>query len=118
MMPNWNAIETSFLNQPYPQQLGELAASLARLRSWNEKKARCEIIPVLLSENLLYVNLLQKQNHPHSVELSQLQELIQSWVNQGEKLTETINITPIAATWSARVLNMSGLLITTDCTIA
>jgi hypothetical protein len=114
MIPNWSRIEASFLNQPYPQQLGELAASLARLKSWNQKNARCEVVPTLISENLLYVNLLQKQNHPHYVELSQLQQLLQGWVNQGDKFTDNTNITPIAATWSARVLDMSGLLVTAD----
>ncbi len=110
-MPNWNAIEASFLNQPMPQQLGELAGSLARLKSWSQKNASREIVPVLLKESLLYVNLLQQQNHPHRVELAQLQELLQRWVNQGDKLTEVANIASIAATWSARVLGMSGLLV-------
>ena len=113
-MPNWNAIEASFLNQPMPQQLGELAASLARLKSWSQKNASGEIVPVLLKESLLYVNLLQKQSHPHRVELAQLQELLQGWVNQGDKLTEVANIASIAATWSARVLDMSGLLVVAD----
>ena len=113
-MPNWNAIETSFLNQPMPQQLGELAASLARLKSWSQKIAYREIVPVLLSENLLYVNLLQQQNHPHHVELTQLQKLLQGWVNEGSNLTEIANITSVAATWSERVLDMSGLLVGVD----
>ncbi|MDR9900272.1 hypothetical protein G7B40_037845 [Aetokthonos hydrillicola Thurmond2011] len=113
-MPKWKAIEASFLNQSYPQQLGELAASLARLKSWSQKKASREIVPVLLQENLLYVNLLQKQNHANNVELTQLQELLQGWVNQGDKLTEVGNLAEISATWSGRVLDMSGLLIVAD----
>ena len=63
-MANWNAIKTSFLNQPVPQQLGELAASLARLKSWSQKNAICEIIPVLLEENLLYINLQYRSRKP------------------------------------------------------
>lgn len=38
-MPNWSAIEASFVNQTHAQQLGELAACLARLNSWLEKSA-------------------------------------------------------------------------------
>ncbi|MBF2018507.1 MAG: hypothetical protein IGS23_25590 [Rivularia sp. T60_A2020_040] len=113
-MPNWNAIEASFLNQPMPQQLGELAASLARLKSWSQKNAPCEIVPVLLEENLLYIDLLQKQNHPHHVELTQLQGLLQIWVNQVNNSTEIANLAPIAATWSERVLDMSALLVVAD----
>jgi hypothetical protein len=113
-MPNWNAIEASFLNQSYSQQLGELAASLARLKSWSQKNASRETVPVLLSESLLYVNLLQQQNHSHCVELTQLQELLQGWIDQVNNSTEIVNLAPIAATWSERVLNMSGLLVVVD----
>ena len=115
-MPNWKAIEASFLNQPMPQQLGELAASLARLKSWSQKSASRETVPVLLSESLLYVNLLQKQSH--NVELAQLQELLQGWVNQVNNSNEIANLAPIAATWSERVLDMSGLLVAVDSKIA
>lgn len=113
-MPNWNAIEASFLNQQMSQQLGELAASLARLKSWSKNNASSRIIPVLLSENLLYINLLQKQNHPYHVELTQLQGLLQRWVNQVNNSTEIANLASIAATWSERVLDMSGLLVVAD----
>lgn len=61
-MPNWSAIEASFLRLPHQQQLGELASSLARLKSWSQKKASREIVPVLLEENLLYVRSIQKQS--------------------------------------------------------
>ncbi|WP_414623832.1 hypothetical protein [Calothrix sp. CCY 0018] len=117
-MPNWSAIEASFLNQPIPQQLGELAASLARLKSWSQKNASHEIVPVLLEESLLYVNLLQKQNHPHHVELTQLQKLLQEWVNKINNSTEIVNLAAVAANWSERVLDMSGLLVVADSKIA
>jgi hypothetical protein len=110
-MPKWNAIEASFLNQSYSQQLRELAASLARLKSWSQKNASREIVPVLLQENLLYVKLLQKQSHANNVELSQLQELLQDWVYQGGKSTEVANLAEVSAIWSQRVLDMSGLLV-------
>ena len=44
-MPNWSAIEASFLRQPHAQQLGELAASLARLNSWSQKSTIRELLP-------------------------------------------------------------------------
>jgi hypothetical protein len=91
--------------------LGELAASLARLKSWSQKNANREIVPVLLQENLLYVKLLQKQSHTNNIELTQLQELLQGWVNQGSKSTEVANLAEISAIWSQRVLDMSGLLV-------
>jgi hypothetical protein len=39
-MPKWNAIEASFLNQSYPQQLGELAASKSVFKILESKKCQ------------------------------------------------------------------------------
>ncbi|MCL6750372.1 hypothetical protein KBT16_04985 [Nostoc sp. CCCryo 231-06] len=112
-MPDWSAIEASFLRQPHAQQLGELAASLARLNSWSQKSAREEVVPVLLSESLLYLSLLQRESQING-ELAQLQGLLQdcqqNWVDTWDNSTETTNIADIASTWSQRVLAMSGVL--------
>jgi hypothetical protein len=115
-MPNWSAIETSFLRQPYPQQLGELASSLARLKSWSQKNATREIVPVLLEENLLYVKLIQQQGT--GAQLSQIQDLLiawqQNWSSICSSSTEVAGLAELAATWSERVLDMSGLLLAAD----
>ncbi len=109
-MPNWSAIEASFLRQPYPQQLGELAASLARLKSWSQKKARREIVPVLLEENLLYVRLIQEQNY--IAQLSQIQQLLVEW--QRDWLSLCDHATEIVGAWSECVLDMSGLVVAAE----
>ncbi|MEH2252113.1 hypothetical protein [Nostoc sp.] len=103
----------SFLHQPHAQQLGELAASLARLKSWLQKSASQEVVPVLLSESLLYLSLLQRESQINS-ELDQLQGLLQhcqqNWINSWANSTETANIADIVPTWSQRVLAMSSVL--------
>ncbi|MEH2266687.1 hypothetical protein [Nostoc sp.] len=109
-MPNWSAIEASFLRQPHAQQLGELAASLARLNSWSQKSAIRELVPILLSESLLYVSLIQQKSEINNVELNQLQDLLQNWINVWNKSMEITDIASVASTWSQRVLEMSGLL--------
>ncbi|MEA5502365.1 hypothetical protein VB735_04420 [Halotia wernerae UHCC 0503] len=113
-MPNWSAIETSFLRQTHAQQLGELAASLARLKSWSQKSANRELVPLLLEESLLYLSLIQRESEINKVELNQLQDLLQDWkqngVNVWDNSTETANIAAVASNWSQRVLSMSGLL--------
>jgi hypothetical protein len=38
-MPNWDSIEQSFLSLSRQKQLGELASSLARLKSWSLTEA-------------------------------------------------------------------------------
>jgi hypothetical protein len=115
-MPNWSAIETSFLRQSHPQQLGELASSLARLKSWSQKKASREIVPVLLEENLLYVRLIQRQSN--IAQLSQIEDLLVGWQHNWSSIcsnpTEVANLASVAATWSEQVLDMSGLLAAAD----
>lgn len=112
-MPDWSAIEASFLRQPHAQQLGELSASLARLNSWSQKSASLEVVPVLLDEILLYLSLIQRESQIN-IELDQLLGLLQSWkqnwLNIWNNSSETANIADIASTWSQRILAMSGLL--------
>ncbi|MBN4000616.1 hypothetical protein [Nostoc sp. LPT] len=109
-MPNWSAIEASFLRQPHAQQLGELAASLARLNSWSQKSAIRELVPILLSESLLYVSLIQQKSEINNLELNQLQDLLQNWINVWDKSMKITDIASVASIWSQRVLEMSGLL--------
>ncbi|MBD2471409.1 hypothetical protein [Nostoc sp. FACHB-145] len=113
-MPNWRIIEASFLHLTQPQQLGELAACLARLKSWVQNSAKREIVPVLLEESLLYLSLIQQNSEINHVELNQLQDTLQNWklnwVSICDESTQTANITDVASTWSERVLAMSGLL--------
>ncbi|MBD2771049.1 hypothetical protein [Iningainema tapete] len=115
-MPNWSAIEASFLRQPHQQQLGELAASLARLKSWSQKSASCEIVPVLLEENLLYIKLIQEQNY--IAQLSQIQDQLiewqRNWLSICDRSTEIANLATLAAAWSDWVLDMSGLLVAAE----
>ncbi len=115
-MANWSAIEASFLRQSHPQQLGELAAGLARLKSWSQKNASREIVPVLLEENLLYVRLIQEQNN--IAQLSQIQDLLiewqRDWLSICDNSTEIANLASVTAAWSERVLDMSGLLVAAE----
>ena len=119
-MANWRAIEASFLRQSHSQQLGELASSLARLKSWSQKKASREIVPVLLEENLLYVRLIQQQSD--IAQLSQIEDLLVGWQQNWSSIcdlpTEVANLASVAAAWSDRVLDMSGLLVAAESMFA
>ncbi|NDJ26040.1 hypothetical protein GS682_31570 [Nostoc sp. B(2019)] len=118
-MPNWSTIEANFSHLPHAQQLGELAATLARLNSWSQKSASQEVVPVLLEESLLYLSLIQRET-PINSELDQLQGLLQgwkqNWLNIWKNSNETANIAAVASTWSQRVLAMSGLLTSESMT--
>ncbi|WP_335030240.1 hypothetical protein [Nostoc sp.] len=114
LMPNWSAIEASFLHLTQPQQLGELASSLAHLKSWVQSSDCNQVIPVLLHESLLYLSLIQQNSEIYNVELNQLQDLLQDWQrnwdNIKEQSSQRVSIADVASNWSERVLNMSGLL--------
>lgn len=113
-MPNWSAIEASFLHLTQPQQLGELASSLAHLKSWVHGSDCNQVIPVLLHESLLYLSLIQQNSEIYNVELNQLQDLLQDWQRNWDTIKEQsrqrVSIADVASNWSERVLNMSGLL--------
>lgn len=112
-MPDWASIEKSFLRISRQQQLGELASSLSRFKGWAlAGKANSEVASVVLDESILYVSLIQK--YCSIAELTELQKQLLSWreewTNWSENETELNEVSKLSASWSDRVLDMSGLL--------
>jgi hypothetical protein len=112
-MPNWDSIEQSFLSLSRQKQLGELASSLARLKSWSlTDKANNPVVSVVLGEAVLYTSLMERESG--SSEFTQLQKFLQdwriSWSNAAIESAEFLNMNTSLAKWSDRVLDMSGLL--------
>jgi hypothetical protein len=112
-MPDWASIEKSFLRISRQQQLGELASSLSRFKAWSlAGKANNEVASVILDESILYVSLIQK--YCSIAELTELQKQLLDWRSEWTTLreyeTELNDVCKLSATWSDRVLDMSGLL--------
>ncbi|BAZ18431.1 hypothetical protein NIES4071_103160 (plasmid) [Calothrix sp. NIES-4071] len=112
-MPDWTKVEKSFLRISRQRQLGELASSLSRFKSWAlAGQANREVALVVLDESILYVSLLQKESF--IPELSELQkQLLQArhnWSTITNNEAELLKVTEISAAWSEKVLDMSGLL--------
>jgi len=115
VMPDWRAIETSFLRQPKANRLGELAASLARLSSRCQNPANLGLVAAFTEESLFFVGLIiQDTDIEKAGQLNQLQshlrEWQQNWSNIWANPTERMKIAAFANTWSEQVLGMSGLL--------
>jgi len=114
-MPNWSAIEASFLPLSQPQQLGELASSLARLKSWVQSSDCHQVVLVLLEESLLYLSLIQQNSEINNVELNQLQNVLQDWQRNWDSIkdkpTQIANIADVASNWSVQILD------TADCAL-
>lgn len=112
-MPDWIKIEKSFLHISRQRQLGELASSLSRFKSWAlAGQANREVASVVLDESILYVSLLQKESFiPELSELQkQLLQVRQNWSTITNDEAELLKVTEISANWSEQVLDMSGLL--------
>jgi len=113
-MPNWSAIKVSFLALDQSHQLGELASSLAHLKSWVQSSDCHQVVPVVLEESLFYLSLIQQNTQINHRELNQLQLVLQDWQRDWDNIksqsSQTANIADVAYGWSQRVLDLSGLL--------
>ncbi|BDA76144.1 hypothetical protein CAL7716_103100 (plasmid) [Calothrix sp. PCC 7716] len=112
-MPDWTSIEKSFLCISHQRQLGELASSLSRFKAWAlAGQANREVASVVLDESILYLSLIQKESL--IPELSELQKLLlqarHNWSTITSNEAELLKVTEMSATWSKKVLDMSGLL--------
>ncbi|MBD2777462.1 hypothetical protein [Iningainema tapete] len=114
-MPNWSSIEAGFLKQTRSMQLGELASCLARIKAWcfDTESAR-QGVPVILSESLFYLSLLIEHEEFNTPEFIQLRQLLLSWQQRWSIIVsqpaEIAFVSATSASWSDRILNMSGLL--------
>ena len=112
-MPDWNAIEKSFLRIGRQQQLGELASALSRFKGWLLLgSANREVASVILDESILYVSLLIKEGM--NSEFNELHSSLLTWRGNWSTITEQEaemnKISQTSANWSEKVLDMSGLL--------
>lgn len=112
-MPDWTSIEKSYLRIGRQQQLGELASSLSRFKAWSLAGQRNrEVASVILDESILYVSLLMKEGMDS--EFNELKKQLlywrQNWLTLTEQEAELLKVAETSATWSEKVLEMSGLL--------
>jgi hypothetical protein len=114
-MKNQAAIQERYLREELPQQLGGLAANLARIQSFSDHPDHREVVARLVEESLLFI----EWTVPHvgagvQAELVELQSLLAGWQQSWAELwadDEQRNaMAQQAQAWSERVLKMAGLL--------
>jgi|GEM_PF-1119835 len=114
-MPNWSSIKAGFVKQTRSMQLGELASCLSRINAWCfDAESDRQGVPVILSESLFYLSLLIEHEELNTPEFIQLRQLLLSW-QEGWSIiisrpAEIAFVSATSASWSDRILNMSGLL--------
>jgi hypothetical protein len=112
-MPNWDSIEKSFLSLNRQKKLGELASSLARLKAWSlTGEANIQVVLVVLGEAVLYASLMERESG--GSEFTKLGEFLQNWhtcwSNSAVESSDFLTMNASLASWSERILDMSGLL--------
>lgn len=114
-MKNQAAIQERYLREDLPQQLGGLAANLARIQSFSDHPDHREIVARLVEESQLFI----EWSVPHvgaavQAELVELQSLLAGWQQSWAELwvndEQRSVMAQQAQAWSERVLKMAGLL--------
>lgn len=114
-MRDWHSLKERYLQDNISIRLGNLASNLARIKSRCQNSANGDLVASLLQESKLFIEWTAKDAEIEiAAELTELQVQLACWQycwdriwqdeEQRSTFAEQTNI------WSAKVLNMSGLL--------
>lgn len=115
-MRDWKALKERYLQDDLPTRLGNLASSLARLKSRCQNVANGELVAELLQESKLFIEwTVQDTEIDIASELVELQIQLACWQYDWTKILADIEqrrtVSEQSRIWSEKVLQMSGLLI-------
>jgi hypothetical protein len=114
-MKEWTAIRTRYLRDNLPIRLGGLAANLSRIGSFAAHDASREAVESIIDESKFFVEWTAADAEINiAAELVELQVQLarwqcnwgRIWADPGQRRT----VIEQSASWSKRVLEMSGLL--------
>jgi hypothetical protein len=114
-MKDWAAIRERYLRDSLPVRLGGLAANLSRIKSFAAQDAGRDAVASLLDESKHFIEWTaaeaEIQTAAQLVELQvQMARWQQTWTKTWSDPLERKQLAEQSATWSKRVLEMSGLL--------
>jgi hypothetical protein len=114
-MKDWTAIRERYLRDSLPVRLGGLAANLSRIKSFAAQDASREAVESMLDESKHFIEWTaaeaEVQTAAQLVELQvQMARWQQTWTKTWSDPLERKRLAEQSATWSKRVLEMSGLL--------
>jgi hypothetical protein len=114
-MKDWTAIRTRFLRDNFSVRLGGLAANLSRVKSFAAHDASQETIESLIDENKFFIEWTAADAEVNTAaELVELQIQLARWQRSWPRIwadpVERGKVADHSASWSKRVLEMSGLL--------
>ena len=114
-MKDWTAIRERYLRDSLPVRLGGLAANLSRIKSFAAQEASREAVESMLDESKHFIEWTaaeaEIQTAAQLVELQvQLARWQLTWTHTWNDPLQRRQLAEQSATWSKRVLEMSGLL--------
>lgn len=114
-MKNWTIMRERYLRETLPNRLGELAANLARIKSFSSNVQNCDAVKSLIEESKFFIEWTAVDvGIDGAAELVELQVQLARWQLAWSSIwttdTQRIKVTEQAKIWSERVLEMSGLL--------
>ena len=114
-MKNWTAIQERSLRETVSNRLGELAANLARIKSFANNDLNRDAVASLIEESKFFIEWTAVDaGIDQAAELVELQIQLArwqlGWLNIWADNAQRMKVAEQAQVWSDRVLEMSGLL--------
>lgn len=114
-MKDWTITQERYLCEAVPTRLGELAANLARIRSFSNNNLNRDAVASLIEESKFFIEwTAMDAGIDQAAELVELQVQLAHWQLGWSKIwtddARRTNVAEQAKVWSDRVLEMSGLL--------
>jgi hypothetical protein len=115
IMRDWSAIQERYLRDPLPVRWGGLAANLRRVKSFADHDANEAAVASLVEESKFFVEWTAGEADVNTAaELVEIQVQLAVWQRRWAQIwgnvTQRRQVAELAAQWSDRVLEMSGLL--------
>lgn len=114
-MKDWTAIRERYFRDPLAIRLGGLAANLSRIKSFARHEASREAVESLIDESKFFIEWTAAEaDVSTAAQLVELQIQLARWQRNWTHLwvdpAQRQQLAEQSAAWSARVLEMSGLL--------
>jgi hypothetical protein len=114
-MKDWTAIRERYLRDSLPVRLGGLAANLSRIKSFAVQDASRDAVASMLDESKHFIEWTAAETEIQTAaQLVELQVQVArwqlTWTNVWNDPLQRKQLAEQSATWSKRVLEMSGLL--------
>lgn len=114
-MKDWTTIRERYLRDNLPTRLGGLAANLSRIKSFAAHDTSRDVVESLIDESKFFIEWTAAQAEHHAAaELVELQVQLARWQHRWATIwadpAQRRQVAEQSRAWSARVLEMSGLL--------